>query len=219
MSDAEDPVRRSIRESLAKGDATGWFEQIYARADSGEGVIPWARYAPAPELTHWLSTHKPATENKRALVVGCGTGDDAEALAGAGFQVTAFDIAETAIAMCKQRFPKSRVDYQVADLFQLPPTWAQSSDLVLESRTIQALPWQYSDLAMAAIATQVVPGGMLLVFCLGREPEEDRRGIPWALSRDELADFLKYGLVEQQFEEYSEGSGRRFCVEYRRVAV
>jgi len=63
-------------------------------------------------------------------VVGCGLGDDAEALAQQGFQVTAFDISPTAIAWCEKRFPDSQVKYQVADLFALDPAWHHKFDFV-----------------------------------------------------------------------------------------
>jgi hypothetical protein len=50
---------------------------------------------------------------------------------------------------------------------------------------------------------------------LGRNPEESKRGIPWALSREELALFLEHGLSEIQLEDFTE-SPRRFRVHYRK---
>ena len=60
--------------------------------------------------------------------------------AGLGFATTAFDIAETAVAIARRRFPGSRVDYRVADLLDPPAEWAQAFDLVLESITVQSMP-------------------------------------------------------------------------------
>ncbi len=37
-------------ESVASGDATGWFERLYASAASGEAEMPWNRTAPNPLL-------------------------------------------------------------------------------------------------------------------------------------------------------------------------
>ena len=51
---------------------------------------------PDPHLVAWLRTFTAAPSRKRCLVVGCGPGDDAEALASAGFAVTAFDASPSA---------------------------------------------------------------------------------------------------------------------------
>lgn len=50
----------------------------------------------------WVTAH-PTPSPARAVVIGCGLGDDAEYLASMGYEVTAFDISPTAIAMCHTR--------------------------------------------------------------------------------------------------------------------
>ncbi|MFY9913375.1 MAG: hypothetical protein WAK18_01820, partial [Nocardioidaceae bacterium] len=45
--------RRMIAESLARGDATGWFEELYAAAASGDLDIPWDRPVPTQPLDEW----------------------------------------------------------------------------------------------------------------------------------------------------------------------
>jgi 2-polyprenyl-3-methyl-5-hydroxy-6-metoxy-1,4-benzoquinol methylase len=216
MINPRETINRLIREAWQRGDPTGWFEPLYARAANGQGVVPWAHMQPNPELTGWLQARAVNGAGQRALVIGCGLGDDAEALAERGFEVTAFDISTTAIDWCRQRFPESSVAYHVADLLQLPAAWQGAYDFVLESRTIQSLPHDLCAPACEAIAALVAPGGTLLVLCLGREPEEDRSGIPWPLSRVELAAFQQQGLTERSFEVYDEGGSRRFRVEYAR---
>ena len=72
-------------------------------------------------------------DGKKALVVGCGLGDDAQALSELGFKVTGFDIAPTAIAWCKKRFPESQVNYIVDDLLNPQVINQQKYDFVLES--------------------------------------------------------------------------------------
>lgn len=209
-----------IKAHLENGDATGWFEVVYANAQAGVGSIPWEYRAPNPHLVDWAAREALDGTGKRALVVGCGTGEDAEYLAALGFAVTAFDIAPTAITLAKQRTKQGAVEYQVADLFKAPAAWDRAFDFVLESRTIQALPWQLTDAAIAAIAGAVAPDGMLLVLCMGREPHESKRGIPWALSREELAGFAAHGLIERQFESFNENDNRperRFRVLYQRA--
>ena len=200
-----------IREYHNKGDYTGWFEQVYAL----DNAPPWANHAPHPHLVSWARAQHLMGAGQRALVIGCGLGDDAEFLSGRGFDVTAFDISETAIDICQRRFPDSDVHYVVADLFALPEDWQQAYDFVLESRTIQALPASMSHKTIEAIANLVAPGGTLLVLCDGREPHEAKGHIPWPLSRRELQAFIEQGLTEVQFDEFHEGGERLFRVVYR----
>lgn len=218
MNDAQKDVAALIQDYFRRGDYQGWFEEVYARADRGQGLIPWAYRAPAPLLTIWAERAKLSGAGRTALVVGCGLGDDAEYLSQLGFHVTAFDIARTAIRLCNERFLFSRVDYFEANLLDVMPNWRAAYDFVLEHRTIQSLPWHFAEPAIESIASFVAPGGTLLVICHGREPEQERRGIPWPLSRNELDQFLAQGLEEKCFEDFvaSDSERRTFRVEYQR---
>ncbi len=135
--------------------------------------------------------------DRSALVVGCGLGDDAEALADLGFRVTAFDVSPTAIQWCDRRFPQSTVTYQVADLLALPPQWHQAFDLVVECRNIQALPLTLRTPAIVSISNTVAPGGTLLVITRLRPSEDPPSGPPWPLSEAELDQILTQGFQVQ----------------------
>lgn len=204
------------QEYLARKDFTGWFDVIYARAAEGKGSPGWAHMEAHPQLVSWAVDIDLQGAGKTALVVGCGLGDDAEFLAERGFAVTAFDISGNAIASCKKRFPNTNVDYQVMDLFKLPHSWRGKFDFVLESRTIQALPYDWHEDSIAAIASTIADAGQIVVLCFGREPEENVGGIPWALSREELAVFHAHGLIEQSFHEFAARGQRRFRVVYQK---
>ncbi|MEM9927002.1 MAG: class I SAM-dependent methyltransferase [Cyanobacteria bacterium P01_D01_bin.50] len=117
-----------------------WFDNIYIKAQGDSNQVPWANMTASAYLKDWLNQNTEFEKNLKALVVGCGLGDDAEALAEKGFKVTAFDISPTAIDWCKQRFPNSSVNYVVADLFDVNPEWQRNFDFVFEARTIQSLP-------------------------------------------------------------------------------
>jgi hypothetical protein len=57
------------------------------------------------------------------------------------------------------------------------------------------------------------------VVTYGRDPEDEPGGLPWPLTRDELARFGERGLTERRFEDYRddvEPERRRFRVEYAR---
>src|SRR5438067_551847 len=144
-------ARQLAQEFAQRGDATGWFEQLYTQAQGNEQAIHWADMEVNPNLVAWLDCRNIQGKGRRALVVGCGLGDDAEELARRGFEVVAFDIAPTAIDWCRQRFPHSPVEYVVADVFDPPSAWKGSFDFVLEAYTLQVLPADVRGKAIAGI--------------------------------------------------------------------
>jgi SAM-dependent methyltransferase len=193
------------------------FEEIYASAGSDLKAVPWASLAPHPALVAWLDGLS-EVRGQAALVVGCGLGDDAEAVSRRGYQVSAFDTAPTAIATCRRRFPDSGVDYQVADLFGLPDAWRARFDLVVEVRTLQSLPTQERANVAAAIAGTARGGVLVWVRCLARDDAEPVTTRPWPVSRSELNAFGDAGLRQLEFrgEPATGGRGRSFTVLYRR---
>ncbi|WP_433203123.1 class I SAM-dependent methyltransferase [Dactylosporangium sp. CS-047395] len=181
--------RRAVARALAgDGTTTAWFEELYAQAESGRATVPWADLEPNPLLTAWTGRARPAGPG-RAVVVGCGYGDDAEHVAGLGFTVTAFDIAPTAIERARRRFPDSPVSYVAADLLDLPPDWAGGFDLVIEVYTVQVLQGPARATAIARVASLVAPGGTLLVLARARADGDDPGRMPWPLDRAEIEAF------------------------------
>jgi SAM-dependent methyltransferase len=210
---------RLARESLARGDAKGWFEALYTAAEGNEALVPWADLAPNPNLLEWLARKQAKGAAKKALVVGCGLGDDAEELARRGFDVEAFDIAPTAIAWARGRFPHSPVEYAVADLLASPPDWREAFDFVFEAYTLQVLPTELHSRALESLAGFVAPGGSLLVICRGRDEGDPTDGLRFPLIRDEFSALDASGLREVQFEDYWDDEDppvRRFRAEYVR---
>lgn len=192
-------------EAQAQNQPYSWFEPLYAQANGNAEQVPWAKSTAHPYLQAWLLEQPQPPTHSKALVIGCGLGNDAEALQTHRYQVTAFDVSPTAIAWCQQRFPHSKVDYQVADLFHLDPTWNQAFDLVYECRNIQALPIHLRPQVVGAIASLVAKTGQLLVITRIRPDEQDCEGPPWPLSPLELAEFEAYGLVETERATFVEG--------------
>jgi SAM-dependent methyltransferase len=219
MGAGRDRARAIAREFTQRGDPTGWFERLYAAADGDPRNIPWADMAPNPGLVEWLDRKELAGTGRRALVIGCGLGDDAEELSRRRFRVVAFDISPAAINWARERFPHSSVEYCPADLLEPPTPWEAAFDLVFEAYTLQTLPVELRPAAIARIARFVAPGGVLLLVSRGREPEDDPGAMPWPLTRDELSPFQRAGLTETSFEDYWDGEDppvRRFRVELRR---
>ncbi len=215
-------ARQLAQEYVQRGDATGWFEKLYTQAQGNEQTIYWAKMVSNPNLVHWLNRRNVGGKGQRALVIGCGLGDDAEELARRGFEVVAFDIAPTAIDWCQKRFPHSTVAYVVADVFEAPSAWQGSFDLVLEAYTLQVLPADVRRKAAACISGLLAQEGTLLVICRGRSPEEPPGDMPWPLTKEDLEVFKSAGLRQVQFEDYfdqEEPPTRRFRVEYQRACI
>jgi 2-polyprenyl-3-methyl-5-hydroxy-6-metoxy-1,4-benzoquinol methylase len=196
------------------------FDAIYRSAGRDAAKVPWAESRPKPLLSAWLEEGAIEGAGRRAIVVGAGLGDDAEALAARGFAVTAFDIAPTAIAWARERFPDSPVRYLEADLFALPDTWQGAFDLVVEIYTLQSLPAAIRPEGMDRVAALVAPGGDLLVICRGRDPEAAPASEPpYPLTRAELRRFVSAGLEEREALEQLDSEAppvRRFRLRYRR---
>ncbi|GER90117.1 methyltransferase type 12 [Dictyobacter vulcani] len=212
-------ARQLAQDFLQRDDRTGWFELLYADAEENEEHIPWGDMMSNPGLVDWLEQKNMQGNGRRALVVGCGLGDDAEELSRRGFSVLAFDIAPSAVAWCKQRFPTSSVEYVVADVLQTPVEWQHSFDFIFEAYTLQVLPPGLRAKAMANIANLLGADGTLLVICRGRAPEDHPGLMPWPLTRDELNTFLATGLHQIQFEDYQDQEQpptRRFRIQYTR---
>jgi len=219
------PDNRSIARALAQkawaeNRPLAWFEELYQKAEQEGAPIPWGNLEPNPNLLALCESCQGISFGPRALIVGCGLGDDAEWLAEKGFSVTAFDIAPTGIAMCRRRFPESKVTYVVADLFSAPPAWDGAFDLVLESYTIQALPQTMRREAIECISAFVAHGGHLMVITRARHEDEPEGTLPWPLLRFELDVFTDYGLQPLFFEEVIDDADeptRRFRVCYHRA--
>ena len=207
-------IQQKAAESIRQQNPSGWFEPLYADAKGDSTQVPWAKNQAHPYLQQWLQTYPPQAQDKSALVVGCGLGDDAEILASIGYQVTAFDISLSAIAWCKKRFSESEVDYQVGDLFALNPDWQKKFDLVFECRNIQALPLKVRSQVMQAIANTVAPQGTLLIITRHRDHNTIPDGPPWALSDSELAQF-ELGLSEVRRDRFFDNDIEQHRIEYR----
>ncbi|SRR6056297_474437 len=196
--------KKMVKSFQERDDPTGWFDSIYTDAQGDHRAVFWADLEPCPYLLEWLKNCTFKQEIRRAIVVGCGVGDDAEALSDAGYEVIAFDISPEAIRLCKNRYPKTRVNYLVADLFAYPAQWAEGFDLVYECNTIQVLPGNYRIQARDAMVSLLAPQGYLLVSCRSRPKAEQEDDIPLPLDKDEIDGFIRCGLREKSFYAYED---------------
>ena len=221
--DNKEAERARARELAAqfadRGDATGWFEAFYKEAKGDNRKIPWADLEPNRFFRAWAEKAELKGDGRKALVVGCGLGDDAVYLDDLGFEVTAFDISPTAIEWARKLHSGRDIKFEVMDLFEPFRGWLGAFDFVLEVYTIQPLPLEMRVRVIDAIASFVVPGGEIVVVTRGREDDEKPAQMPWPLSRKDLSRFEENGLIRTSFEimidETEEPPAPRFIVTYR----
>ena len=223
MSEEETDVRQHIKEQAAsfleRGDATGWFEALYKEAEGDNERISWADLEPNRFFVEFAEKTNLQGANRKALVVGCGLGDDARYLHDLGFKVTAFDISPTAVEWARRLHHETDINFVVADLFEAPKEWYQAFEFVLEVYTIQPLPMEMRARVIDAIANFVELHGRLVVVTRGREDDEIPPELPWALSRKDLSRFEENGFRQTSFEIRpgdEEPPIPRFVVEYFR---
>lgn len=196
-----------------------FFESMYENADHDNlSAIPWATLAPNVYLEQYLSLGGPVS-GKKALVIGCGLGDDALILEKYGYDVEAFDISPSAIALAKKRHPESHVDFHVGDIYDMPGSSVGKYDFVYEGLTIQSLPPADRKKLVGIIASLVSEHGELLVYANTQNDTDNYGGPPWPLYDDEFILFEKEGLKQISVEKENEIkpiAPYKCCVLYRK---
>jgi SAM-dependent methyltransferase len=223
MSDPVEERRERARELATefaeRGDSFGWFDAFYKEAAGDNEQIPWADLEPNKFFKTWADEVGLRGDERRALVVGCGLGDDAKFLDDLGFQVTAFDISPTAIEWAKRLHADTDIQFEVADLFEPFRGWLGAFDFVLEIYTIQPLPMEMRERVIDSIAAFVADGGEIVIVTRGREDDEEPVELPWPLSRKDLSRFETHGLRQTDFRTFPGDEDvpvPRWVVQYRR---
>ena len=196
-----------------------WFDALYREAEGDPDLIPWGHKQARFPLLNWLERQPKQNCKGRALDVGTGLGDNAAVLAKAGFNVTAFDISQTAVEWAKKRFADLPIDWQAADLLNPPQEWTGAFDLVSETFTIQALKEPERTQAFHALASLVAPKGRLLIVARGRLEEEPLNPPPWPLTPSELDRFETLGfrsVLRETFFDQKKPPMRHFLAQYQR---
>ncbi len=196
-----------------------FFESVYENADHDDlSSIPWATLAPNVCLEKHLS-QKGQVSGKKALVIGCGLGDDALILEKYGYEVDALDISPSAIALAKKRHPDSKVDFHVADIYDMPSSSVGKYDFVYEGLTIQSLPPSDRENLVGIIASLVAKEGELFVYAHSQDDTDNYGGPPWPLYEDEFMLFEKEGLEQVYIEKETESkpvAPYKCCALYRK---
>ena len=168
-------------EAESRSDPLIWFEELYRSSGGNEEMIPWSNGDPNHLLVEWLED-KPCVG--RALVVGCGLGEDAAYLAKLGWEVTAFDISPTAIGWAANIHKDLDIEWRVEDLLELPEEWRGIWDLVVEVHILQAIPEKIRVVAAPKLPPLLAPNGRLVSVGRVDRAGDKVQGPPWPLSRE-----------------------------------
>ncbi len=185
------------------------WEQAYL-----DGNSPWDLGAAPPSLQRVVAELVQTREAgdgsvERVFVPGTGRGHDARAFAAAGFDVTANDIAATAVAEGKALDAEAGLSmtWSRADLFALPADLDGSFDLVWEQTCFCAIPPARRDDYVAAVARLLRPGGSWVgvLWDVGRPG-----GPPFAINREHIEQHFLAAFEIVSVEDVPVWSDRRF---------
>lgn len=173
-----------------------WFEKFYRDAAGDISRVPWADGAANPAFVAWLNAAAPCLVRPggRVAVVGCGLGHDAVELVNRGYDVTAFDIAPTAVEWAKRLHPAHEDRFVVADACAPPSRLRHRFDLVVEAFTIQSAPLAFREDLVKGMAELLGPRGVLLAICRGRANDAPVNGFdapPYPLTVGELVGLMR----------------------------
>jgi len=146
------------------------------------GDMPWEKGAPSPGLVDFLAAHPNLTRGK-VCVPGCGTGHDARAWAGAGFEVFGFDLAPSAVRLAAERTLAAGLTghFQLADFLTEPPPLL--FDWIFEHTLFCAIQPAQRDDYVRALLQWLKPGAQYLAV---NYLIPDKDGPPFGTTRDEL---------------------------------
>jgi methyl halide transferase len=153
--------------------------------------MPWEKGEPSPGLVDFLAGH-PQLKRGTVLVPGCGTGHDARAWAAAGFAVTGYDIAASAIELSREKTAAAGLEAEFVQGDFLADTPPHPFDWLFEHTLFCAIePPQRADYVRAALRW-LKPGGRYLAV---NYLIPDKDGPPFGVTRAELLDWFSPGFA------------------------
>jgi methyl halide transferase len=158
--------------------------------------MPWEKGEPSPGLIDFLAAH-PQLKSETVLVPGCGTGHDVRAWAKAGFDVTGYDIAPSAIQLAveKTKAADLKAKLVLGDFLNDEPP--QLFDWIFEHTLFCAIAPELRDDYVKAVLRWLKPRGQYLAVNY-LIPDED--GPPFGTTCDEqIARFSPYFDLQEDW--------------------
>lgn len=154
---------------------TNWEERYQT------GDMPWEKGEPSPGLVGFLASHS-QLKRGTVLVPGCGTGHDVRAWAKAGFDATGYDLAPSAVELCKEKTKAAGLNAKFAIGNFLDDQPPQRFDWIFEHTLFCAIAPERRDDYVKAILRWLKPDGQYLAVNYFI-PDED--GPPFGTTREE----------------------------------
>lgn len=143
--------------------------------------MPWEKGEPSPGLVDFLAA-RPQLPRTTVLVPGCGTGHDVRAWAKAGFKVTGYDIAPSAIQLSEEKTREGGLNAQFVTGDFLSDEPPQLFDWIFEHTLFCAIDPQRRDDYVKAAVRWLKPGGHYLAV---NYLIPDKEGPPFGTTREE----------------------------------
>ncbi|MEV8507951.1 class I SAM-dependent methyltransferase [Actinoplanes sp. NPDC051475] len=146
-----------------------------------QGPAPWDVGRPQPAVVRLADEGR---FSGSVLDAGCGTGDNTLHLASLGLPVLGVDVAETALAIARERAGDRgvEVEFGVADAFRLERL-GRTFDTVLDSGLFHTFDPEERPQYVASLASVTKPGGTLFVLCFSDQGPDTG---PHPVGQDEL---------------------------------
>ncbi len=156
---------------VVSAGAEFWDQFFRQRLESGDDLDwagAWTRPFLAPLRQAGVRT---------ILELGCGTGNDAARLAGAGYSVTAVDLSAEAIGQAQARYgPQAR--FMVADVTRRLPFPGGSFDAVMSNVAVHMFPDGVTRAVFAQVGRLVRAGGLFVFHVNSLRDRRLLRGLP-----------------------------------------
>jgi methyl halide transferase len=184
------------------------------------GEAPWDKGAPSPAMKQYLERHAVCG---RALLPGCGRGHEVALAVKHGLDATGLDIAPTAVAEARARYPHLAARFVHGDFFEPPEAMRGAYDLVLEHTCMSALSPALRARYRRGVDLTLRRGGLLIgVWYIEPALEPGREGPPYPFSVADLTALFAdgYEIVDDYVPEvaFPGREGRERLRVLRRVA-
>ena len=191
-------------------------DSAYWQAIYDDGDIGWDKGTPAPPFVNLLK-EKPFRKGSHVLVPGCGLGHEVLFLASLGYQVTAVDFAESAIAGLTARAGDLPVTALQRDLFSLPGDHTAVFDVVLEHTCFCAIPIEMRPRYVEVMHTVLKRDGRMVGLFYETDAEE---GPPFKTTQEDVqshfSNYFEITRLERPNDSFKGRQGKEWLAEMRR---